>query len=115
MLSAVKIDAAKPREKEFALSDGNGLHLLVMPNGNKLWRLRYSFMNKPKLMSLGKYPSVTLADARGKRDDAHRLLPQGMNSSDQKRQEKLSAEVAGRNTFGAVAEEYLGKLQGSAR
>jgi hypothetical protein len=46
MLSAVKIDSAKPRDKEYTLSDGRGLHLLVMPNGSKLWRLRYRFGGK---------------------------------------------------------------------
>jgi integrase len=111
MLSATKIDSAKPRDKEFTLSDGQGLHLLVMPNGSKLWRLRYRFGGKQNAMSLGSYPEVSLASARGKRDNARKLIAEGVNPSDQKRQDKLVAEVAGRNTFGAIAEEYLQKLE----
>ena len=111
MLSAVKIDSAKPHDKEYMLSDGQGLHLLVMPNGSKLWRLRYRFGGKQNGMSLGAYPEISLASARAKRDDARKLVAEGINPLDQKRQDKLVAEVAGRNTFGAIAEEYLQKLE----
>jgi integrase len=113
MLSAVKIDAAKARDKQYMLTDGSGLHLLVMPNGSKLWRLRYRFGGKQNFMSLGSYPEVSLASARGKRDDARKLIAEGVNPADQKRQNKFAAEVAGRNTFGAIAEEYLQKLEAS--
>jgi hypothetical protein len=87
---------------------------MVTPQGSKLWRLRYRFGGKQNLVSLGAFPSVSLADARGKRDEAKKLVAQGINQSDQKRQDKLVAEVAGRNTFGAIAEEHLQKLEASA-
>jgi Arm DNA-binding domain len=111
MLSAVKIDSAKPRDKEYTLSDGKGLHLLVMPNGSKLWRLRYRFGGKQNAMSLGSYPEISLASARAKRDDARRLIAEGVNPSEHKKHEKLVAEIAANDTFGAIAEEYLKKLE----
>ncbi|MGA7788924.1 MAG: integrase arm-type DNA-binding domain-containing protein, partial [Xanthobacteraceae bacterium] len=113
MLSALSVENAKPRDKEYILTDGNGLHLLVMPHGSKLWRLRYRFGGKQNMLSLGAFPDVPLASARSKRDDARKLIAQGINPSDQKRLDKLAAEVAANNTFGAIAEEYLKNLEES--
>lgn len=56
---------AKAKEKVYRLSDGDGLYLLVKPNGSKLWQLRYHFLNKENVISFGKYPLVTLLEARG--------------------------------------------------
>src|SRR5947209_2044856 len=58
MLTALVIQNAKPREKSYKLGDGNGLGLLVEPNGSKLWRLRYHFQNKEKMLTLGPDPDV---------------------------------------------------------
>jgi hypothetical protein len=66
--------SAKPRERPFKLSDGGGLFLLVQPNAAKLWRLAYRFDGKQKLLALGQYPVISLADARIKRDAAKKLL-----------------------------------------
>jgi hypothetical protein len=65
------------------------------------------------MLSLGSYPEVSLADARGKRDEALALLANGINPSDQKKQDSLVAELAGRNTFGAIAEEHVQRLEES--
>jgi integrase len=111
MLTVLGIEKLKPKEKSYKVSDGNGLSLLVEPSGGKLWRFRFKFGGKEKMLSLGSFPSVSLADARGKRDEAQKLLANGINPSDQKRQEKLVAEVAGRNTFLAVAEEQIQRLK----
>jgi integrase len=111
MLSALAVENAKPRAKQYLLTDGNGLHLMVTPQGSKLWRLRYRFGGKQNFMSLGSFPAVSLADARGRRDEAQKLLANGVNPSDQKKQDKLVAEVAGRNTFLAVAEEHIQRLK----
>lgn len=72
--------ARKPCE----LSDGQGLHLLIEPNGSKLWRFRYQFDRKEKMLSLGTYPEIPLASARSKRDDARRLVAEGTDPSQQK-------------------------------
>jgi integrase len=113
MLSALAVENAKPRDKQYILTDGNGLHLLVMPHGRKLWRLRYRFGGKQKMLSLGAFPEVSLASARSKRDDARKLMAQGINPSDHRRREKLAAQVAANNTFAAIAKEYLKNLEES--
>lgn len=65
---------ARPTAKPYKLADSKGLYLAVMPTGGKLWRWKYRFERKEKLMALGSYPAVSLAEARGKQDDARRLL-----------------------------------------
>lgn len=111
MLSALAVENAKPRDKEYILTDGNGLHLLITPQGRKLWRLRYRFGGKQNMLSLGAFPDVSLASARSKRDDARKLIAEGINPSDHRRKEKLAAHVAANNTFGAVAADYLKNLE----
>lgn len=62
-LNARQIDTAKPKEKAYKLADGGGLYLLVKPGGGEYWRLKYRVAGKEKLLALGVYPEVTLADA----------------------------------------------------
>ncbi len=69
-LSARQIQTAKPKDKEYKLSDERGLYLLVKPNGARYWRMKYRFAGKEKKLSIGVYPDVSLADARVKRDEA---------------------------------------------
>lgn len=106
-LSSLAVQNAKPRENFYVLTDGDGLHLLVNPNGSKLWRLRYRFGGKQNMLSLGSFPEVSLADARAKRDDARKLLANGIDPSRQKKLDKIAAATAGKNTFRAIAEEHL--------
>lgn len=106
-LSSLAVQNAKPRENLYVLTDGNGLHLLVNPNGSKLWRLRYRFGGKQNMLSLGSFPGISLADARAKRDDARKLLANGIDPSRQKKLDKITAKSAANNTFGAIAEEHL--------
>jgi integrase len=113
VLTALAIEKLKPKEKPYRVSDGNQLSVLVEPAGAKLWRLRYIFDGKEKMLSLGSFPEVSLADARRKRDEALALLANGINPSEQKKQDRLVAELAGRNTFGAIAEEYVQRLEES--
>lgn len=113
MLTVFAIERARPRAKPYKLTDGSGLHLLIAPNGSKLWRFRYQFAQKEKMISLGSFPEVSLAAARTKRDDAKRVLAEGKDPSQQKKDEKLAAAVAARNTFGAIAGELLDTLEES--
>lgn len=106
-LTEFAVRKAKPREKPFRMSDGGGLHLLVQPNGSKLWQMRYRFLGKEKLLSFGPYPLVTIAAARRKRDDAKLLLLDGTDPSAFKKQKRLDAELKAKQTFGLVADEYL--------
>ncbi len=66
VLSDARIRALKPREKPYKQADFDGLYLLVKPNGSKLWRFKYRWLQKEKLLALGRYPELTLADARRK-------------------------------------------------
>jgi hypothetical protein len=65
LLSDLKCRTAKPKDKPYKLTDGRGLYLVVQPNGSKLWRFDYSYGEKRKTFSLGAYPEITLAAARG--------------------------------------------------
>ena len=88
-LTDVKVRNAKPADKPVKLTDGNGMHLLIHPNGSKYWRLQYRFAGKQKLLALGVYPAVSLADARNRRDDARRLIAAGIDPSEKKKAEKV--------------------------
>lgn len=68
---------ATKRSKDYKLADGEGLYLLVRPSGSKLWRFKYRFAGKEKLLSFGAYPNVGLADARLRRAEAKVALGQG--------------------------------------
>ena len=74
MLTDTRIKTAKPQEKLYKLTDERGLHLSVYPSGSKLWHVRYRFEGKEKTASLGKYPDVTLAQAREKRDKVRKQI-----------------------------------------
>jgi integrase len=116
VLTVFAIEKAKPREKPYKLSDGGGLSLLVEPNGSKLWRFRYRFGGKENMLAFGPFPAVTLASARHKRDAARRLIVEGIDPSQQRKDQKAANAEAGKNTFGVIAAEYLAKLkaEGSA-
>ena len=90
------------------------MQLWLMPNGSKLRRLAYRFLGKQKLLSLGAYPVLGLADARQKRDEAKRLLADGVDPSEAKRAARIEAEAAA-VTFRSIADEYLAKLEREGR
>jgi integrase len=113
MLSSLAVQNAKPKTKQYALSDGDGLHLLIKTNGSKLWRLRYRFGGKANMLGVGSFPAVSLAAARAKRDAARKLLASGVDPSRQKKLDRIAAQTAARNTFGAVAEELLQNMKDS--
>jgi integrase len=106
-LGSLAVLNAKPRDRFYVLSDGNGLYLLVKPSGSKLWRLRYRFGGTPNMLSLGSFPEISLADARAKRDDARKLLANGIDPSRQRKLDKIAAVSAAKNTFGGIADEHL--------
>ena len=80
------------------------MHLLIHPNGSKYWRLQYRFAGKQKLLALGVYPAVSLADARNRRDDARRLIAAGIDPSEKKKSEKV--EQSGALAFESVARDW---------
>jgi integrase len=110
-LTQLVILHATASDKPLKLSDGDGLHLLVQPNGAKLWRFRYRYLGKENMLALGAFPAVSLTDARRKRDEVKKLLSEGLDPSQQRRLEKLRAVAASQNTFGAVVAEYLANME----
>lgn len=103
-LTDIKVRTAKPTDKQYKLTDGNGMHLLVHPNGSRYWRLQYRFGGKQKMLALGVYPDVSLADARTRRDEARKLLANGIDPGDKKKNDKVEQEEA--RTFEQLAIEW---------
>lgn len=100
---------ARPEDKPYKLSAGDGLHLEVMPNGSKRWRFRYLYLGKEKMLSLGIYPAIGLQDAKVARDNARKLVAQGIDPSEHRRSSKEAAKLAAENSFEAIANEWLGR------
>lgn len=113
-LTDVSCRNAKPAASLYKMSDGGGLQLWVQPTGSKLWRVAYRFGGKQKLLSLGSYPLISLADARRIRDDNKRLLAAGQDPGEAKKAVKL-AQAAVVDTFRVVADEYVAKLKREGR
>ena len=103
-LTDIKVRTAKPTDKQYKLTDGNGMHLLVHPNGSRYWRLQYRFGGKQKMLALGVYPEVSLADARARRDEARKLLANSIDPGDKKKNDKVEQEEA--RTFEQLAIEW---------
>lgn len=104
-LSDVKVRSAKPEAKAYKLTDGDGMVLLVHPNGSKYWRFRFRFGGKLHLMAFGVYPETSLADARQKREEARRFVAAGIDPREHERvvKEEQTKEAI---TFESVAREW---------
>ena len=107
-LTNLKVDKAKPKEKQYKLADERGMYLLIHPKGGKWWRLDYRFQGKRKTLSLGTVPDVSLKDARKKRDEARSILDDGADPS----YYRASAKAFGEDSFEAVAREWFEKFRG---
>lgn len=114
-LTDVKVRNAKPGEKQTKLFDSDGLFLLLMPpgkktpNGSKCWRFKYRFAGKEKLLALGTYPEVSLADAREKRNAARKQVAAGIDPSEIRKAMKVT-RGSSENSFEVVAREWHGKF-----
>lgn len=100
---------AKPDAKPRKLADEKGLFLLVHPNGSKYWRFKYRFGGREKLLALGVYPDVSLADARQRRDDARKLLANGADPGETKKAAKAAGVERAANSFEVIAREWYEK------
>lgn len=101
------IKNAKAGEKTIKLSDGGGLFLWVEPNGSKRWRFRYQYGGKEGLLSLGIYPTVTLKEARDKRDLIKQQIKDGINPSEHRQAVKAAKQGNIANSFEVVAREWF--------
>ena len=106
-LTDTEIKKAKAKEKAYSMGDGGGLYLWVKPTGGKLWRWSYRFDGKEKLMSLGKYPDVSLAQARERHSEARKLFATGVDPMAQRKAEKTAEKAAIENSFQSVAAQWL--------
>jgi integrase len=105
-LTDVKVRNAKSGEKQVKLFDGDGLFLLVTPTGGKWWRFKYRFEGKEKLLSLGTYPEISLADARQRREDARKLLANRVDPGEVKKAQKTAYVSKNENSFEVVARSW---------
>ena len=105
-LSDVACRNSKPKDKPYKLTDSLGLYLLVNPTGSKLWRMKYRYFGKEKLLSIGQYPLVTLQEAREERDKARKLLSNHQDPSLTKQEVKRAAAESVSNTFESVARDW---------
>ncbi|MBN3114975.1 integrase arm-type DNA-binding domain-containing protein [Pectobacterium brasiliense] len=104
-LTDIKVRSAKPEEKPYKLTDGNGMFLLVHTNGSKYWRLRYRSDGKEKTLALGVYPEVSLSEARQKRDEARKLISAGVDPNEHKKAVKTQQQDD-EQTFEVVARAW---------
>ena len=105
--------AAKAQDKDYKIFDGDGLFLLVRPSGSRLWRLKYRFNSKEKLLALGAYPLVTLKDARERTFEARKRLDQGFDPSEDRKEAKIEREsspVGKGETVELIAREWFEKF-----
>ena len=116
LLTELSIKQAKPKEKQYKLTDGEGMYLRVYPNGSKYWQLQYWFDEKQKILSLGVWPDVSLKEAREERFEARKKIKVGIDPND-KRKESLEAQKIyfekekerETTTFRIIAEEWLSR------
>jgi integrase len=114
-LTDVAVRTAKPQEAPYKLSDGGGLYLLVRPDGARYWRMDYRWIGKRGTLAFGVYPTVTLVEAREKRQNAKKQIAAGVDPSAQRKLDKIASAIAHKNTFRAVGDEWLDKLTREGR
>jgi Arm DNA-binding domain len=106
LLTNLVVRSSKPKDKQYKLTDGEGLHLLIKPNGGKYWQQRYRFLGKEKLQALGVYPQVSLAEAREKCREARKLLKRNIDPLEAKKEEKRQVARKNENTFNLIMYEW---------
>lgn len=112
-LTDTEIRRSKPGDAPYKLSDAHGLYLLVKPNGGRLWRWKYRFDGKEKLMALGTYPELSLADARERHAKARKQLANGIDPMGERKAEKTAVFVTTEHTFKKIAEQWLEHWRGN--
>ena len=106
-LTSMQVSRAKPRSKAYRISDSGSLYVWVTPSGGKLWRWSYRFESKEKLMSLGRFPDVSLAFARERQAAARKLLAAGTDPMAQRKADRMAEQVSSENSFASVSARWL--------
>lgn len=112
MLTDTAIRKATPGERNYRLTDGRGLYLIVTASGSKLWRYKYRHSGVEKLMTFGQYPDVGLASARERHAAARKLLAEGRDPMEQRKADKLAGALAERHSFKSIAGLWLDHWKG---
>ena len=110
-LTDAKIRALKPKEKAYKVSDFEGLYIQVTIKGTKLWKLKYRFQGKEGKLSLGRYPEISLKEARARKIEARTQLANGLNPATVKRKKKDEALGLSEHTFNKVADQFVYKSE----
>jgi hypothetical protein len=105
-LSEAKIRSAKPKETAYKIGDGDGLYLFITPNGHKYWRMKYFFENRERVLSIGPYPEISLAEAREKRFEIRKLKANGLDAATVIRDQKRQTAIENSNSFETIAREW---------
>lgn len=106
-LTDIAVRQARPKDKNYTLSDGRGLGLCVTPSGGKNWYFRYSWLGKQQRIALGRYPEISLKEARVRREESRVLVAQGIHPLKRRRQEVLVKRLAGDRQFQGVFDQWL--------
>jgi len=106
-ISDAALRSAKPTEKTYKIAVGGGLYLEVKPNGSKLWRWKYRLLGKENRCSFGKYPNLSLKDARDAMEAARKLVKKGISPAQQRQLDRLKAGLEQANTFEVIAREWV--------
>lgn len=106
MLTIKAIEASKPKAKPYKLPDYESLYLYITPTGTKSWRYDYQFNGKRKTLTIGKYPHISLSEARNEKDLARQLLAHGRDPSVERKKKALLSNMAQGNTFSKIAMEW---------
>ena len=114
-LTNIAVRNLKPKTKSYKLADGEGMYLLVRPDGARYWRMDYRFSRKRMTLAFGVYPDVSLATARAKRAEVKKQLSEGVDPGRQRKLDKVAALTRSGNTFRAVGEELLDKMTHEGR
>lgn len=110
-LTDIQLKQAAPRDRDWKLSDGGGLYILIRTNGSKLWRMKYRQDGREKKLTFGRYPEVGLKEARLKRDEARVEIGRGGDPARRKREEKIAAYIRAGDTFESVAHDFIAKRE----
>jgi integrase len=111
MLNDLQVRRAKPKAKDFKLSDSKGLFLLVRPSGSKVWRYRWRRDGKERQVELGSYPLVSLKEARELHFEAQKAVKDGRDPAAEKRTLKAARKASFAVTFDGVASEYVERIR----
>ena len=109
LLNDLKIKNARPRSKQYKLTDGDGLCVVIRPNGTKLWHFRFRLNDKENVYSIGSYPEISLSEAREERFRLRKLVKTGIDPNLKKKESKIEAIAKEENSFASVATEWYSR------